>query len=196
MSIIRRARSIVVLAVVAAVAAGVSYAAVPGGDGQINACYNKDNGALRVTDPQTNVPKTCTPKEASLAWSQKDAIEGYEGAPYGTIPTDGSAFELSGGVTNMPAGTYMLSGVVTWNKLGAGSANLYCYLTTPGAGSSAFAARGVASTSAGGSLPLIGEMQIAAGSTGGLSAACKEESGTAPVGGYATGHALRVDSLH
>jgi hypothetical protein len=90
MRIFRRSRWIVVIGAVAAVAAGVSYAAVPGGNGVISGCYDKQSGQLRVTDTQTNQPKGCSAKEAALDWNQRgpQGPQGPEGPPG---PADASA---------------------------------------------------------------------------------------------------------
>jgi hypothetical protein len=50
-----------------------AWAAIPDGTGTIHACYDKATGALRVTDPELNKPKTCTAKETALDW--------YKGSP-------------------------------------------------------------------------------------------------------------------
>jgi hypothetical protein len=56
-------------AALAALALGsFAWAAIPDGTGTIHACYDKNSGALRVTNPDTNTPKGCTAKELSLEW--------------------------------------------------------------------------------------------------------------------------------
>ena len=73
----------VIAAVVAAVAAGsAAYAAVPDGSGVIHGCYDKQSGAVRVTDTATNQPKGCSIKEAALNWSQQgpQGLTGPQGA--------------------------------------------------------------------------------------------------------------------
>ena len=61
-------------AALAALALGsIAWAAVPDATGTIHACYDKNNGALRVTNPDTNLPKGCTAKETALDW--------YQGSP-------------------------------------------------------------------------------------------------------------------
>jgi hypothetical protein len=52
-------------ATVAAVAGGVAAASIPDTGGMIHACYQRNNGALRIADNAT-----CTSKETSLSWSQ------------------------------------------------------------------------------------------------------------------------------
>jgi len=55
-------------ALVALVAASIGWASTE--PATIHACYDKTTGALRFTDPNTNVPKGCTSKEAAVNWSQ------------------------------------------------------------------------------------------------------------------------------
>jgi Collagen triple helix repeat (20 copies) len=59
-------------------AAGVAYAAVPGSDGTIHACYDEVSGQLRIFDPETNSPKSCGGKEIEIAWAQQ-GLPGAEG---------------------------------------------------------------------------------------------------------------------
>jgi hypothetical protein len=62
----------------AALAVGsFAFAAIPDDNGDIHACYNKDSGALRVTDTATNKPKGCTEKESPLQWNQQGGGESY-----------------------------------------------------------------------------------------------------------------------
>jgi hypothetical protein len=77
--------STVAIAAVIAVA-GVAYAAVPGGDGTIHACYDTVSGQLRIFDPETNSPKACGAKEQEVAWNQ----DGQPG-PAGPAGPDGPA---------------------------------------------------------------------------------------------------------
>jgi hypothetical protein len=61
-------------AALAALALGsFAWAAIPDATGTIHACYDKNTGALRVTNPETNVPKGCMAKEAAVEW--------YKGSP-------------------------------------------------------------------------------------------------------------------
>ena len=75
-----RSKKLVILVAGAAAALAVgsfAFAAVPDGNGDIHACYNKDSGALRVTDTATNKPKACTDKEQPLDWSQRGGGDAY-----------------------------------------------------------------------------------------------------------------------
>jgi len=72
---------IAVAVVVAAIVAGATaYAAIPDGGGGIHGCYDKNSGQLRVTDTDTNTPKSCTSKETALAWNQ-EGPQGAKGDP-------------------------------------------------------------------------------------------------------------------
>ncbi|MFL5938274.1 MAG: tail fiber protein [Gaiellaceae bacterium] len=55
-------------ALVALVAASIGWATTD--PPTIHACYDKSTGALRLTNPDTNVPKGCTTKEAAVNWNQ------------------------------------------------------------------------------------------------------------------------------
>jgi hypothetical protein len=69
MKIPRSTRFWIVGAVVAAVFAGAAYAAIPGGDGVIHACYVKPGGgALRVIDAAV---AKCKAGESELTWNQQ-----------------------------------------------------------------------------------------------------------------------------
>jgi hypothetical protein len=65
-------------------AAGVAYAAIPGGNGVINGCYAKQSGDLRVIDAEA--AKTCLSSELPISWSQKgpagpQGLKGDRGDP-------------------------------------------------------------------------------------------------------------------
>src|SRR5438034_367368 len=55
----------------------ISFAAIPDGAGEIHGCYDKQSGSLRVTDPQTNLPKSCSNKELPLDWAMR-GIQGLD----------------------------------------------------------------------------------------------------------------------
>jgi hypothetical protein len=77
----RTLRGAVTFAVVIAVAAAVGVAAgsIPDGSGQIQACYKKVGGVLRVID--TAKGQHCHPKlETQLAWNEK-GLRGAKGDP-------------------------------------------------------------------------------------------------------------------
>ena len=61
----------VAIAVVAVLAGslGRAYAGAVA-DTTVHACYDTGRGALRITDPATNVPKRCTSRETAVDWNQ------------------------------------------------------------------------------------------------------------------------------
>ena len=52
-------------------AGGVAYAAIPGTDGLIHACYDTQSGQVRLVDPATGQPKGCGKTEKAVAWNQQ-----------------------------------------------------------------------------------------------------------------------------
>src|SRR4051794_16528558 len=64
-------KTVVLVAVVAAVAVGTGVAtgAIPGGDGTITGCYKVKGGAVRMIDAESG--GTCSSDEVKLSWSQK-----------------------------------------------------------------------------------------------------------------------------
>ncbi len=54
---------------VVALAAGVAWATIPGGDGTIQGCYGKVGGVLRVIDPAKG--EKCLGVEVPVSWDQK-----------------------------------------------------------------------------------------------------------------------------
>ena len=80
-------------------AAGIAYAAIPGGDGIINGCYQKNNGNLRVID--TSSGKGCTASEKPLNWSQTGPT-GPTGATGATGLTGPTGFTGQTGPTGPP----------------------------------------------------------------------------------------------
>jgi len=77
-----RLRWLLVGAVVGAVlAGGAAIAAIPGADGVINGCYQKNVGNLRVIDPSAG--DSCRPPEIAIRWSQT----GPQGPKGDTGPT-------------------------------------------------------------------------------------------------------------
>src|SRR5215212_3895311 len=134
-------KTLAVAAVLAAVfAASAAYAAIPDGGGVIHGCYEVGTGKLRVTDTQTNVPKTCTSKEAALDWNQQGpkgdtGAKGDPGTSDAYIGTaDGTFVPIGTDVISvwLPTGSYVVSA-----KLQANTANFpnpfKCELTVGGA---------------------------------------------------------------
>jgi hypothetical protein len=75
---IGRKLALVLAGIAATLAVGsIAVAAIPDVGGTVHGCYEKVSGQLRVTDPQTNAPKTCTVKETPLDWN----LRGIQGLP-------------------------------------------------------------------------------------------------------------------
>ncbi len=74
----RRARPWAALAIVAAVVTGAAaYAAIPGDDGTIAACYGKGSGIVRIIDAEAG--QTCRASENAVNWNQQ-GVQGPPGA--------------------------------------------------------------------------------------------------------------------
>jgi hypothetical protein len=96
------------------VVGGIAYATIPDGSATIHACYQKNQGALRVID--TDKAQTCSSSETPLSWNQT----GQQGPPGPTGPSDvwsvdgyGSNASLAPAqtwvtlaTTSLPAGSY------------------------------------------------------------------------------------------
>ena len=103
--------AVLIAGAVAALAVGsFAFAGIPGSDGVIHACYEKDNGKLRVTDNVTNSPKGCTAKEIALDWNQRGPSNAYSADELNkVVPTnDGFATTLAS-TPDLPAGKYVVS---------------------------------------------------------------------------------------
>lgn len=97
--------ALVVLTIVGAllVAGGIAYATIPDADGVIHACYQKNQGALRVID--TDKAQTCSSSESTLTWSQTgpQGQPGQQGPPGPTGPSDvWSVDGYQAGFKNLP----------------------------------------------------------------------------------------------
>ncbi len=86
MRIFSRARWVVALGAVAAVAAGVSYAAIPSSNGTISACLDA-GGGLKVIDVDTG--GACSAGKQLITWNQQGP-QGIQG-PQGPAGPQGSA---------------------------------------------------------------------------------------------------------
>src|SRR5919205_2464407 len=114
----------VIVAIVAIAAGTTAFAAIPDENGVIHGCYDTKTGALRVMNYSVNGPSaSCAPKEAGLTWNQQGppGPKGDKGDPgpsdgWGVqtgvklIPNTGGFVELPGGLTQLPAGAYLVSG--------------------------------------------------------------------------------------
>jgi len=114
--------ALVTLAIVAAllVVGGIAYASIPDGSGTIHACYQKNQGALRVID--TDKAQTCSSSENALTWSQTgpQGQPGQQGPPGPTGPSDvWSVDGYQAGLKNLPFQTP--ENLATTSTLPAGS---------------------------------------------------------------------------
>jgi hypothetical protein len=66
----RRAALFIATAGIAAVAAGLAYGDIPGGDGVVYACYDNQSGQVRLYDPDGDAIKACGKNETETTWSQ------------------------------------------------------------------------------------------------------------------------------
>ncbi len=119
-SLARRASPATVIALIALVIAlgSSAYAAIPSSDGNINACYNKKTGTLRVIDPSQG--QSCTSAENSLSW--KDGITGKVADSDKLDGLDATAFARK-----------IASGVVSFTSQSVGQACVGASVAAPGA---------------------------------------------------------------
>ncbi len=109
--------ALVALTIVGAllVAGGIAYATIPDGGGVIHACYQKNQGALRVIDKA----QSCSSSENALTWSQTGP-QGQQGPPGPTGPSDvWSVDGYQAGLKNLPFQTP--ENLATTSTLPAGS---------------------------------------------------------------------------
>jgi hypothetical protein len=118
-------------------AGGLAMASIPSSDGTIHACYDNQDGALRVIDPGAAIGGTCSAGQTPLAWNQtgpqgppgvpgtpgaagaagagtnayEATFDGHACGPFGCgyygLPPNGSPITVS---LPLPAGTYALFG--------------------------------------------------------------------------------------
>lgn len=178
---------IAVFVLAAAVAAGsAAFAAIPGANGVIAGCYDRQSGQLRVTDAQTNAPKGCTTKESPLAWNQQGppGPKGVSHAEYETTSKTITATTNSypGAVVVEKAlgpGTYMVTADLEVNGYGeivpleVVRCALNTFYTVPNSGSGGAADYGKATVWAdatgdllAGSIALSERLTVPAGGTG------------------------------
>ena len=114
--------ALVTLTIVGAllVVGGIAYASIPDGSGTIHACYQKNQGALRVID--TDKAQTCSSSETPLSWNQtgQQGQQGPPGPPGPTGPSDvWSVDGYDAGFKNLPFQT--LVDLATTSTLPTGS---------------------------------------------------------------------------
>ena len=109
---IRRVSVLAIAGGLLVVMAGVVSAAIPSANGTIYACYDKTSGQTRLTDPATNVPKACGPKEAAVSWNAQGpagpaGVSGYVRVVHASAMN--SAYDKTDFV-DCPAGTQVIGG--------------------------------------------------------------------------------------
>jgi hypothetical protein len=195
--------------------ASAVQASIPDASGVIHGCYNASlahgnpTGALRVIDTGA-ANGNCAGWEKPLNWNQRGATgptgvagptgptgpsDGWDGGGCcaDTVPT-GGAFVHIPGPSGLTPGSYLLSGMAVWDKLGAGSADLLCFLDTTGISGASTGGGGIASTAGGGSLEMKGSGTIS--TTGSVGVECQEVSGTVSVFVTTDVQAIKVGTLH
>lgn|SRR5215211_188386 len=191
----RRGFVLLAIATALAVGGGLAYATIPGSDGVISGCWSKRTGVLRVIDREASTQ--CLASENALDWNQRGPSDGWDAQLVGTVPTGGSDVQLSGGVSGIPPGSYLISSSVTWAALDTGSASLFCSVQASGTdlSGSTLGGFGTASTAGGGTVAMNGSITVNSG-TATLGVECRENSGTVGVPVQARVHAIQVGTLH
>lgn len=146
----RRARLLASLAGVSAVVtAAAAYAAIPGADGTIAACYGKVTGVVRIIDAEAG--KKCLQTENAVSWNQQgvpgppgaqgppgETVQGYrvqratpdevEVTVVGSGPLgfpEGDATHIL--EMQLPEGVYMVDASIAARK-GFGNGDFLCYV--------------------------------------------------------------------
>ena len=146
----RRSGPIVLGAMVVLAVAAVASAAIPDSDdGEIHACYQKNEGQLRVVDAEKGV--SCRPSELPLVWNQKgadgcdgcDRCDGPTGATGPRGPSnafsrwhDGELQAVDLAVPrllelNVPNGSFATTATAIVRNAGAGPAAITCQTMHP-----------------------------------------------------------------
>ena len=131
-------RPLVLVAAGVVVVAGVAGAAIPdSGDGEIHACYQKNQGQLRVIDAEDG--QTCRPSEQSLVWNQ-EGVQGDTG-PRGPSDAFSRWHDLEVAATNLaaprllelnvPNGKFATTATAIVRNAGAGPAGIWCQTMHP-----------------------------------------------------------------
>jgi hypothetical protein len=133
-AVLRRGWILITAASVLIAVAAIAEAAIPDSNGVIHACYQDNNGNLRVID----TGQTCKNNESPLNWSQTGpqgpqgpvgpvGPQGPQGQPGSTVPdlyASYNSHDIEGGdphqhdieivgLSNLPAGTYLINATVT-----------------------------------------------------------------------------------
>ena len=141
--LIRSAFAVLTLVGALLVAGGIAYATIPDGGGVIHACYQKNQGALRVID--TEKVQTCSSSENTLTWSQTgpQGQPGQQGPPGPTGPSDVWSVDGYGAglkslpfqtpvdlatTSTLPAGSYLVEAETEADNVGSFDTNYFCDL--------------------------------------------------------------------
>jgi len=140
---VRRPRTLIVLgaAGLLALAVGIAGAAIPdSNDGEIHACFKKNQGQLRVIDAEAGT--TCGPAEQALVWNQTGPT-GATGATGPRGPSNGYSrwHDPEVPATDfapprllerpVPEGRYVTTGTAIVRNAGAGIATVTCATMHP-----------------------------------------------------------------
>lgn len=124
-----------------ALVGGIAFAAIPGSDGKIDACYEPGQSSLRVID--TEAGATCRPQEKSLSWNQtgpagpagpqgpagpRGPSDGYHAS---VLPFEDVEIAASGADTHvislsLPAGAYILTTTMNLQRSKTGTSLVQC----------------------------------------------------------------------
>jgi hypothetical protein len=148
--------------VVAAIAAGLAYAAIPDAHGLIHACYSP-NGSTATNGTQLNIVDadraSCSKGQQAISWNQtgpagrdgRDGLDGAKGdkgdkgdpgvpgpsdayANYGDgVHTIGDGLTQTVASVTVPAGSYVLSATVAAGQIDSGPEDLQCQFVAGGA---------------------------------------------------------------
>ena len=104
---------------VSALGVGVAFAGIPdSGSGEISACYQKENGQLRVIDAEDG--DECLPSQVPLQWNQTgpQGEKGDQGdpGPITDLSFDGHVLSVTGALTPIDVGPGTCAGVLQSNN--------------------------------------------------------------------------------
>lgn len=117
-------RLAVVTVGLAAVGAGIAYAAIPDTTGAVNSCYSTTTGALRAV----HTPTSCVAGEAAVALG--GPTRGYANGIAGFVTLGTTSITVA--KVDLPAGRYLLHGKVKLINLSAGTAYVPCSIRLVG----------------------------------------------------------------
>jgi hypothetical protein len=135
---LRRRFAVLLLVAALVVVVGVAGAAIPDtGDGEIHACYQKNQGQLRVIDAEQG--ETCRSSEQPLVWNQ-EGVQGGTG-PRGPSDAFSRFHDAEVAATNLaaprllelnvPGGNFATTATAIVRNAGAGPAGITCQTLHP-----------------------------------------------------------------